>query len=355
MGGKKISRNSDGSLSLPEVGRRGVLVFGATATLGGIVFSCASDGDGSGGTAGTAGSSASAGTGGLSGTGAGGSSTAAGSGGTQATAGATSAGETGAGAGGGAADVPWATGGTVAMTDKASYPNPFTDLPSACNVTCALTEGPCYSADSVEIQDISYGRSGLPLRLYLRILDDACKPVAGATVDLWHCGPEGVYSGNDSAHEDVAFCTGNDADFESHLYFRGKQTTNADGIVYFDTCFPGWYSSRTIHIHMTISVGSDAYVTTQFGFDDTLDDSIVAGEPIYKDRGARDTSNTTDTVLPADDVADYVFETQKMTDGAMLGWKTIILRSSLDDAICSPSGAGGPPGGGPPNGQPPPN
>ena len=52
----------------------------------------------------------------------------------------------------------------------------------------------------------------------------------------------------------------------------------ASGVVYFDTCFPGWYSSRTIHVHMTISVGGSAYVTTQFGFDDTLDDSIVASQ-----------------------------------------------------------------------------
>jgi len=308
--------------------------------VGGAVFGCASDDESLGGSAGTGGgNTATSGSAGLAASGAGGTSSA-GTGANAATGGAAGAGD----------DVPWATGGTASMTDQASYPNPFSALPDACSVTCELTEGPCYSADSTEIQDISYGRPGLPLRLYLRILDDTCTPVPGATVDLWHCGPEGIYSGNDAAHEDVAFCTGNDEDFESHLYFRGKQTTGDDGVVYFDTCFPGWYASRTIHIHMTISLGETAYVTTQFGFDDTLDDDIVATQPIYSDRGSRDTTNTTDTVLPADDVADYVFDAEKMTDGAMLAWKTLILRSSVDDAICSPSGAATPPGA-PPSGS----
>ena len=239
----------------------------------------------------------------------------------------------------------WATGGTAAMTAKASYPNPFSALPSACAVTCALTEGPCYSSQSEEIQDISYGYDGLPLRLYLRILDEDCKPVNGALVDLWHVGPTGKYSGDDAVNEQIGFCTGNDADFTAHLYFRGKQKTNADGVVYFDTCFPGWYSSRTIHIHMTISVGSDAYLTTQFGFADALDDSIIATQPLYKDRGKRDTTNTTDTVLPSTSLDEYLFEWKQMSDGAMLAYKTIILRKALSESICSPAGASGSPGG----------
>ncbi|HEX4334465.1 MAG TPA: hypothetical protein VH062_01050 [Polyangiaceae bacterium] len=240
----------------------------------------------------------------------------------------------------------WATGGTKAMTAKASYPNPFTSMPNACSVSCTLTEGPCYSSQSEELSDISYGYDGLPTRMYLRILDESCKPVSGALVDVWHVGPTGKYSGDDAVNEQIGFCTGNDPEFTSHLYFRGKQKTDADGVVFFDTCFPGWYASRTIHIHMTISVGDSAYLTTQFGFDDALDDSIVASQPLYKDRGKRDTSNTTDTVLPSTDLDEYLFDWKQMSDGAMLAYKTIILRSALSETLCSPAGAGGPPGGG---------
>ena len=309
-----------------DLGRRQILAFAGIAALGKIVSACSSSNGSSpgadGGTTATGDDSGAA---------------------SDAALGADADAATAADASG----IPWATGGTASMTGKNNYPNPFSGTPATCVASCELTEGPCYSSQSIEIQDISYGYTGLPMRMYLQILDDACKPVAGALVDVWHVGPTGKYSGNDSAHENVAFCTGNDTDFTSHLYFRGKQTTDVNGIVYFDTCFPGWYASRTIHIHMTISIGGTAYVTTQLGFADTLDDEIVATQPVYKDRGSRDTLNSTDTVLPSTDVDNYLFETQKMTDGAMLAWKTLILRSSLSTTLCSPSGAGGSPGGGP--------
>jgi protocatechuate 3,4-dioxygenase beta subunit len=248
----------------------------------------------------------------------------------------------------------WATGGTSAMTGKASYPNPFAagcNTPSSCAVTCELTQGPCYSSQSVEIQDISYGFTGLPMRMVFQVLDESCKPVSGALIDVWHVSPVGKYSGDDALNEDVAFCTGSDSDFTSHLYFRGKQTTDASGVAFFDTCFPGWYSGRTVHVHLTISIGGQAYVTTQLGFADTLDDSIIATQPVYDDRGARDTTNATDTVFPATGLDAYLFATARMSDGAMLAWKTIILRASTSESICGAGNANGGMGGGPPPGD----
>jgi protocatechuate 3,4-dioxygenase beta subunit len=246
----------------------------------------------------------------------------------------------------------WATGGTASMTARATYPNPFAsgcNLPTACAATCELTQGPCYSDQSVEIQDISYGYGGLPTRFYFQVLDESCKPVSGAVIDVWHVSPVGKYSGDDSTNEDIAFCTDNDSDFTSHLYFRGKQTTDANGVAYFDSCFPGWYSSRTVHVHLTISVGGSAYVTTQLCFDDALVDAIVAGQPLYDTRGQRDTTNTTDTVFTASDYGDYEMAVARMSDGAMLAWKTIVVRSSLSESVCGGSGdggSGGAPGGG---------
>jgi len=253
--------------------------------------------------------------------------------------------------------IAWATGGTAAMKDKASYPNPFASgAPTACALSCAMTQGPCYSSQSETIQDISYGMNGLPMRMYLQIVDETCTPVSGALVDVWHVSPAGKYSGNDSANEDVAYCTGNDGDYTSHVYFRGKQTTDAKGVVFFDSCFPGWYSGRTVHIHFTITVGSQSYVTTQLFFDDALTTEIVGSQPIYDARGARDTTNQNDGVISAAAVGDYLLTTQKMTDGAMLSWKTIVLRTSLSESLCTAPGgtmSGGGPGGdgGPPPGR----
>jgi protocatechuate 3,4-dioxygenase beta subunit len=240
----------------------------------------------------------------------------------------------------------WATGGTAAMTDKASYPNPFApgcNTPASCSLTCELTQGPCYSSQSVEIQDISYGYTGLPMRVVLQLLDEACAPVVGAVVDVWHVSPVGKYSGDDAANEDVAFCTGNDDTFAAALYFRGKQVSDTDGIVTFDSCFPGWYSSRTVHVHLTVSVNGTTYVTTQLAFADALDDEIISTQPVYKDRGARDTTNATDTVLPSTGYQAYLFSTARMSDGAMLAWKTIVLRRSTSEALCGAGTEGGPP------------
>jgi protocatechuate 3,4-dioxygenase beta subunit len=221
----------------------------------------------------------------------------------------------------------WASGGTAAMTAKARYPNPFASgAPSSCVLTGALTQGPCYDSQAEAIQDISYAELGLPMRMVLQVLDSSCNPVKGAIVDVWHVAPTGKYSGNDAPRENVGFCTGNDADYTSHLYFRGKQTTDDKGLATFDTCFPGWYPGRTIHVHFTVAVAATSF-TSQLVFDDALVDAIVANEPIYKDRGARSTKNANDNVVSASTYTQFLFDTQKLPDGAMLAWKSIVVRA----------------------------
>lgn len=240
----------------------------------------------------------------------------------------------------------WATGGTKAMTASATYPDPFAAGPGAkCELYCSSTLGPCY-AKTLERKDISEGHDGLPVRLSFLVVDDACKPIVGADVDIWHCAPEGLYSGDDASD----FCTSGDATARAARWFRGVQTTDAKGRVDFDTCFPGWYSSRSIHIHFTITIGGVEYVTSQLFFADALDDEIVGSQPLYDTRGARDTTNTTDNVIGGEsDLTKYEFETAKMTDGAMQAWKTLVVRSSLATALCAAQGKGGMMGG-PPDG-----
>jgi protocatechuate 3,4-dioxygenase beta subunit len=253
----------------------------------------------------------------------------------------------------------WAGGGTAAMTAKANYPNPFSAPTSpTCAMTCELQQGPCWDSTAEERQDISDGLAGLPMRLHLRLVDESCKPISGAVVDVWHVSPVGKYSGNDSAHENVAFCTENEADFTSHKYFRGKQTSDANGVVTFDSCFPGWYHGRAIHVHAMVTVNGQAFLTTQLCFDDALNAEIISTQPIYNARGMLDTTDAHDGVFPAQDFSSFLIQTSKMIDGAMLAWKTIIVRSQLSETLCAPSGShsGRPgmfqhPNGPPPNGN----
>lgn len=224
----------------------------------------------------------------------------------------------------------WATGGTAAMTGARSYPNPFTSqLGAACKLTCAQIVGPCHGNTQVR-QDISEGHPGLPVRLAFRVLDERCQPVEGASVDIWHAGPEGTYSGDDQH----ALCNADDEKARAAHWFRGVQRTNAEGRVDFNTCFPGWYPTRTVHIHFTIQIAGVESVTSQLYFEDSLNDDILRTQALYNTRGARDTRNTDDKVAAPGQQSDFVLQTQKMPDGALLAWKTFIVRSSTGLPLC---------------------
>ena len=226
----------------------------------------------------------------------------------------------------------WATGGTAAMTAQACYPDPFKDGVGACQLICETTAGPC-TADTIERQDVSEGFPGLPVRLALRVVDaGTCQPLADARVEIWHSEHTGVYSGNTpnpSCHLD-------DDDAVNHLCFRGVQTADADGRVDFDTCFPGWYNGRAIHIHFRVSRGDDLHATSQLFFTDELAAEIFATHPEYQQFGAPDTTNQSDSILGKQgDKSVYILDTARMPDGVMLASKVIAVRGSPQDPTCA--------------------
>lgn len=213
----------------------------------------------------------------------------------------------------------WASGGTASMTDKATYPDPFTDpLGSACPIFESATLGPCY-AQTLDREDISEGYTGLPVRLALLVVDGDCNPIPDAIVDIWHTSNSGLYSGDDAS----TFCTKSDPDATSHRYFRGYQTTDAEGKVFFDTVFPGWYTGRAIHIHFQVRVGNVTYLTSQLFFPAAIITELFSSHPDYQAFGQPDTSNAQDGIH----FADGELEFSKMTDGAMLAWKVISAQS----------------------------
>jgi protocatechuate 3,4-dioxygenase beta subunit len=58
--------------------------------------------------------------------------------------------------------------------------------------------------------------------------------------------------------ESAGFCTGNDEHALSGYFFRGRAIADAAGKVTFDGCFPGWYPSRSIHIHVLVRPAANA-------------------------------------------------------------------------------------------------
>ncbi len=219
----------------------------------------------------------------------------------------------------------WASGGTVSMTDKDTYPDPFTGAVSSCVLAATTTAGPCTTANDLVREDVSEGWTGIPVRLALKVVNAACNPVANATVKIWHTNVEGVYSGQTP---NPAFCSNNDQSAISMNYMRGVQTTNADGVVYFDTCYPGWYPGRAIHIHFQVANGPTVYRVSQLFFPEDLTRAIFASHVDYRAFGQPDTTFANDSVLApiTGEARDrLVLDIARMTDGAMLASKVVTV------------------------------
>lgn len=171
------------------------------------------------------------------------------------------------------------------------------ELP-ACVVRPEQTEGPYFVDERLERADIRADTAtgvlseGRPLELRFRVsrvAGEACAPLAGALVDVWHCDALGRYSDVADARS-----ASQDADF-----LRGYQVTDASGEATFTTIYPGWYPGRTVHIHVKIRAdepGGGTYdFTSQVYFDDALSDRVFQAEP-YAGRGDRAERNESDGI-----------------------------------------------------------
>lgn len=169
-----------------------------------------------------------------------------------------------------------ATTAAPAATETAAAPAPD------CVLMPELTEGPYYLDLDLVRRDITEGRPGTPLDLRVNIVDaEACEPIEGAAVDLWHCDAGGVYSGVEGA-EGETFC-------------RGVQMTDGDGFAAFRTVFPGWYTGRAVHIHVKVSADGGQVHTGQLFFDPEATSTVYAMDP-YAERGDADTPNESDGI-----------------------------------------------------------
>lgn len=227
--------------------------------------------------------------------------------------------------------VSWAVGGTDRITVDFPGDDLF-DNASACAVelTPMTTAGPCYFDDATG-EDIAEGLSGLPMQLCLQVIDSDCLPVEDYVVEVWHCDHRGVYSADTSESvEDVrfltGFCTGGDEAALSSTWYRGRLRTDTNGRVNFKTCFPGWYASRTIHIHFSVAdpLGNNQ-VISQFCFTDALAEEICTTHEVYAERGVQDTplASAADIVFPSEGFEPFLFNTAQNTDGSLLAYHRI--------------------------------
>lgn len=230
--------------------------------------------------------------------------------------------------------VAWAVGGTGLIT--VAYPDDSVfETSDTCNLDLAdvTTEGPCYFGVS-ERDDISDGKTGLPMQLCLQLVDATCAPLEGYLIEVWHCDADGIYSGDTSSSDDSSsfagsFCTGSDSAAEASTWFRGEQVTDSNGRVNFQSCFPGWYRGRTIHIHYRVRMtnGGSDYLVSQLCFNDGFAEDICTTHSLYASRGSQDTplAGGSDTVFPASGYEEYMLNIAQNSDGTLLAYKKIMI------------------------------
>jgi protocatechuate 3,4-dioxygenase beta subunit len=191
------------------------------------------------------------------------------------------------------------TGALVALGCSPSGASTRAVGSSPCVVRPAMTEGPYYVDEKLDRSDIRSDptdgtiKTGALLTLTLNVhslSQQACAPLKGAIVDLWHCDADGVYS---DAVDPRYFNT------KGKRFLRGYQRTDENGVARFTTIYPGWYPQRTPHIHYKIRTSAAAgrahEFTSQLYFDERMSDRIYA-KPPYDSRGKRTVSNLSDQI-----------------------------------------------------------
>ncbi|KAL4762224.1 Intradiol ring-cleavage dioxygenase [Aspergillus foveolatus] len=165
----------------------------------------------------------------------------------------------------------------------------------------------------------------LPVILEQQYIDvETCRPVPNLYAELWGCNATGVYSGP----------------------VAEVQMTDAEGVVRFDTLFPGHYDGRTKHYHNvahfgaqrltndTLSGGIVGHVAQIFWDQEIID--TVEGTYPYNTNEIPITSNAVDRVEAQeteysdsdfDPMVNYVLLGDKVED-RILAWVTVAVNLS---------------------------
>lgn len=165
----------------------------------------------------------------------------------------------------------------------------------SCTVSPEETAGPfpTITPSSLVSSNIVSDRTGVPFTIKITInnTNNNCSGLAGAIVDIWHCDAAGNYS----EYGGTSMQTTN---YTSVHFLRGRQTTDASGLVTFTSIFPGWYSGRAPHIHVHVySSGGTTLKITQIAFPTDVCDTVYTTATTYYTKGKQDTSNASDNVF----------------------------------------------------------
>ncbi|KAI0411656.1 Intradiol ring-cleavage dioxygenase [Xylaria grammica] len=202
---------------------------------------------------------------------------------------------------------------------------------SSCVLTPEVTQGPYYVGGEYIRENIVEDQEGVDLVIDYQIIDvNTCEPVPDVYLEMWHCNSTGVYSGI------VAGGNGDSSDEANYdnTFLRGIQKSDSDGVVQFESLFPGHYTSRAPHIHLMVHTNATVYANGTLGnevsashvgqsfFDQDLITAVELTAP-YNTNTQELTVNTDDSILAEETNTDGVDPIHEYT----------LLGSSVSDGI----------------------
>lgn len=205
-----------------------------------------------------------------------------------------------------------------------------------CALNAEAIRGPFYIPKTLLRRNISEGHPGAALRLRFKVVRvDGCRPIDGAVVEIWHCDAEGAYSSYPSYPPDEFPMVDPDGYYEpenDERFCRGVQFTDSEGFVEFETIVPGWYTPRTPHVHVRVSMPGSAEVglederlvlTNQVYFPDEMTARLFESEAPYSRRGSSPHTNSNDSVIHRSGGADGGFLHMTPEGDGFLGTLTL--------------------------------
>lgn len=110
---------------------------------------------------------------------------------------------------------------------------------------------------------------GFTMKITVKNTNASCAVLKDAIVDIWHCDKDGYYS-------EYGGTSMQSVNYTTVHFLRGRQTTDANGLVTFTSIFPGWYSGRATHIHVHIyNASGTSLLVTQIAFPEGASSAVV--------------------------------------------------------------------------------
>ena len=161
-------------------------------------------------------------------------------------------------------------------------------------------------------------RTGVPFTIKINIANknSSCAALTDVIVDIWHCDKDGYYSEYGGSGMQTV-------DFTAVHFLRGRQVTDANGLVMFTSIFPGWYSGRATHIHVHVyNASGTSLKVTQIAFPEGSSSAVVVVNTTatgYSKGMSGYTYNATDNVFTDDTAGVQVAAiTGSVSDGYIL-------------------------------------